>query len=76
MVNRPLTDYLITFLENEDKSLSDPSLLPDITVMDMMMEENAREFASALNSLLGRIAISEDDIKLIIEQAKKESRLR
>lgn len=75
MIDRPLTDYLINVLNKNNETPDTSSILLDITTEDIM-EENAREFASALNFLLGRVAINEDDIMIIIEQAKKDAGLR
>ena len=77
MSNRPLSDHLINILNEEDVTSSNTAqVLYYTATTEESMEENAREFASAINLLLGRVAINEDDIKLIVAQHKKESGLR
>ena len=78
MNDRPLTDYLINLLEDQALNSASSLILPENTVIltDEIMEENAREFAEALNSLLGRNAIGEKDILCLIEKAKKEAGLK
>ena len=79
MSNRPPTDYITTQIDDNTiiikSAEKDIKNNIDVENAEKRLEDSARIFASAINRMVCRDALTEDDIETIINNAKKEAGL-
>lgn len=79
MAKRPITDYYKHSLTEQISRIkvAEKNLLAEVNIEEAEKEltRNAKALAMAINNMIGRNALTEDDIDLIILQAKRASGL-
>ena len=79
MSDRPPTDYIKSLIPYKTKEIktAEKEILNGVNIAnaEKRLVDSARSLAKAINSLIGRNALTDDDIEMIIIQSKKDAGL-